>query len=189
MSFATPSWFREIRGHATAARQAVLARARLRHHGASDVQELERVRLQHAERGGRAREPRRADRGRPRPGPVPLARPSGGKLPLPQRVLRDDRNAGVAPALRRHSRGTGSEHRDGGSLRDDGSTGDALRPYGMQTEVTPRIGNATAGSVSSCGTKDASIRGGLAQVSSTVIAMRLVNPRGEVEVASEDSGF
>ena len=64
---------------------------------------------------------------------------------------------------------------------------DALRPYGMQTEVTPEIGNATAGSVSCCATKDASIRGGLAQVSSTVLAMRLVNPRGEVEAVSEDS--
>lgn len=64
---------------------------------------------------------------------------------------------------------------------------DALRSYGMQTEVTPEIGNATAGSVACCGTKDASIRGGLAQVSSSVIGVRMVNTQGEVEEVSEDS--
>lgn len=64
---------------------------------------------------------------------------------------------------------------------------DALRPYRMQTEVTPEIGNATAGSVACCGTKDASVRDGLAQVSSTVIRVRLVNARGEVEEVSEGS--
>jgi len=64
---------------------------------------------------------------------------------------------------------------------------DALRPYGMQTEVTPEIGNATAGSVSCCGTKDASIRGGLAQVSSTVMPVKLVNPLGRVEEVSEEA--
>jgi len=31
----------------------------------------------------------------------------------------------------------------------------------MQTEVTPEIGNATAGSVACCGTKDASVAEGL----------------------------
>ncbi len=63
---------------------------------------------------------------------------------------------------------------------------DALRPYGMQTEVAPEIGNATAGSVACCGTKDASIGPmGLAQVGSTVIGVRLVNARGEVEEVSE----
>ena len=64
---------------------------------------------------------------------------------------------------------------------------DALRPYGMQTEVTPEIGNATAGSVACCGTKDASVAGGLGQVSSTVVGVRLVNPAGEIEAVSEDS--
>ena len=64
---------------------------------------------------------------------------------------------------------------------------DALRPYGMQTEVTPEIGNATAGSVACCGTKDASVGAGLAQVSSTVVRVRLVNARGEVEEVSEGS--
>jgi hypothetical protein len=64
---------------------------------------------------------------------------------------------------------------------------DALRPFGMQTEVTPEIGNATAGSVACCGTKDASVRGSLAQVSSTVIAVKLVNAKGEVEECSDES--
>jgi hypothetical protein len=64
---------------------------------------------------------------------------------------------------------------------------DALRPYGMQTEVTPEIGNATAGSVACCGTKDASVGDGLAQVSSTVVRVRLVDARGDVEEVSEDS--
>jgi hypothetical protein len=65
---------------------------------------------------------------------------------------------------------------------------DALRPHGMQTEVQPEIGNATAGSVACCGTKDASIGPtGLAQVGSTVIAVKLVNPQGEVEEVSEDA--
>jgi L-gulonolactone oxidase len=64
---------------------------------------------------------------------------------------------------------------------------DVLRPYGMQTEVTPEIGNATAGSVACCGTKDASVRDGLAQVSSTVTAMKLVHADGEVEEVSDES--
>src|SRR2546427_11849528 len=63
---------------------------------------------------------------------------------------------------------------------------DALRPHGMQTEVAPEIGNATAGSVACCGTKDASIGpAGLAQVGSTVVGVKLVNPEGEVEEVSE----
>jgi FAD/FMN-containing dehydrogenase len=65
---------------------------------------------------------------------------------------------------------------------------DALRPYGMQTEVAPEIGNATAGSVACCGTKDASISPtGLAQVGSTVIGVRLVNAQGEVEEVTEET--
>src|SRR5918998_506902 len=63
---------------------------------------------------------------------------------------------------------------------------DVLRPFGMQTEVTPEIGNATAGSVACCGTKDASLgRLGLGQVSSTVIGVRYVNADGEVETITE----
>ncbi len=65
---------------------------------------------------------------------------------------------------------------------------DALKPYGMQTEVTPEIGNATAGSVACCGTKDASLGpSGLGQVSSTVIGVKLVNARGDVEEITEAS--
>jgi len=64
----------------------------------------------------------------------------------------------------------------------------ALRPLGMQLEVTPEIGNATAGSVCCCGTKDSSLgQTGLGQVSSSVCAMKLVNAGGEIEVVSEES--
>jgi FAD/FMN-containing dehydrogenase len=62
---------------------------------------------------------------------------------------------------------------------------DALRPLGLETEVTPEIGNATAGSVSCCGTKDASIGNGLAQVSSTVIGVKLVDAQGRVKTVTE----
>lgn len=65
---------------------------------------------------------------------------------------------------------------------------DALQPHGMQVEVAPEIGTATAGSLACCGTKDASIGPtGLGQVSSTVVGVRVVNPRGEVEAITEDS--
>lgn len=65
---------------------------------------------------------------------------------------------------------------------------DALRPHGMQTEVAPEIGNATAGSMACCGTKDASVgSSGLAQVSSTVIGVKLVNAQGVVEEVSEEA--
>src|ERR687898_1044120 len=65
---------------------------------------------------------------------------------------------------------------------------DVLRPFGMQTEVTPEIGNATAGSVACCGTKDASLGpSGLGQVSSTVIRVKLVNARGDVKEITEAS--
>jgi len=63
---------------------------------------------------------------------------------------------------------------------------DALRPHRMQTEVTPEIGNATAGSVACGGTKDASIRHGLGQVASTVTAVKMVNPEGEIESITHD---
>jgi FAD binding domain/D-arabinono-1,4-lactone oxidase len=63
---------------------------------------------------------------------------------------------------------------------------DALKPHGMQTAVTPEIGNATAGSVACCGTKDASLgRSGSGQVSSTAIGVKLVNAKGEVETITE----
>jgi FAD/FMN-containing dehydrogenase len=65
---------------------------------------------------------------------------------------------------------------------------DILRALGMQTEVTPEIGTATIGSVACCGTKDSSVgERGLAQISSTVVGMRLVNPKGDVETVTEES--
>jgi FAD/FMN-containing dehydrogenase len=64
----------------------------------------------------------------------------------------------------------------------------ALRPLGVQLEVTPEIGNATSGSVCCCGTKDSSLGPtGLGQVSSSVCRIKLVNARGVVEDVSEDS--
>jgi FAD/FMN-containing dehydrogenase len=64
----------------------------------------------------------------------------------------------------------------------------ALRPLGVQLEVTPEIGNATAGSVCCCGTKDSSLGPtGLGQVSSTVCRIKMVNARGEIEDVSEAS--
>jgi hypothetical protein len=64
---------------------------------------------------------------------------------------------------------------------------DALRPHRMQVEVQPEIGNATAGSVACCGTKDASLGRGLAQVSSSVAGVKLVTADGEVQEISEES--
>src|SRR5262249_30629656 len=65
---------------------------------------------------------------------------------------------------------------------------DALRRHGLQIEVTPEIGNATAGSVACCGTKDSSLGPtGLGQVSSTVTAVRLVDANGELREVSRES--
>lgn len=65
----------------------------------------------------------------------------------------------------------------------------ALRPYGLQIAVTPEIGNATAGSVACCGTKDASLMQGSGeapgQISSTVMGVKMVNARGEIEEVTE----
>ena len=63
----------------------------------------------------------------------------------------------------------------------------AVNRHGMQTEVTPEIGNATAGSVACSGTKDASIGGGLGQISSTVVGVRMVSAQGEVETVTVES--
>lgn len=57
----------------------------------------------------------------------------------------------------------------------------------FQLPVMPEIGNATAGSVACCGTKDSSLRGGPGQVASTVVGLTLVNGRGEIETVSEAS--
>jgi hypothetical protein len=55
----------------------------------------------------------------------------------------------------------------------------ALKRHGLQLRVVPEIGNATAGCVSCCGTKDSSLGPtGLGQISSTVVAVRLVRPNG-----------
>jgi hypothetical protein len=65
---------------------------------------------------------------------------------------------------------------------------DALRPHGMQLEVSPEIGNATAGSAACCGTKDASLgHEGLGQVNSIAIGVKMVNAHGEIETVTEAS--
>lgn len=54
-----------------------------------------------------------------------------------------------------------------------------LKRYGLQLEVVPEIGNATAGSVACCGTKDSSLgRNGLGAISSTVVGVRMVDANG-----------
>jgi len=62
----------------------------------------------------------------------------------------------------------------------------ALLPHGLQLPVMPEIGNATAGSVACCGTKDSSLGRGPGQVSSAVVGMAIVTPRG-VEAVTEES--
>jgi len=58
---------------------------------------------------------------------------------------------------------------------------DRLKENGLQIEVVPEIGNATAGSVACCGTKDASIGPqGLGQISSTVVGVSMVDANGEI---------
>lgn len=65
----------------------------------------------------------------------------------------------------------------------------ALRPHGLQLPVVPEIGNATAGSVACCGTKDSSLGPtGRGQISSTVVAVRLVRADGRtVHVTDRDA--
>jgi L-gulonolactone oxidase len=53
-----------------------------------------------------------------------------------------------------------------------------LKERGRQIAVTPEIGNATAGSVACCGTKDASLKDGPGQISSTVIGVKMVDATG-----------
>jgi hypothetical protein len=56
----------------------------------------------------------------------------------------------------------------------------ALRKNRLQLEVVPEIGNATAGSVACCGTKDSSLGpAGPGQISSTVRAVRMVTATGQ----------
>jgi L-gulonolactone oxidase len=54
-----------------------------------------------------------------------------------------------------------------------------LKKYGLQLPVVPEIGNATAGSVACCGTKDSSLGlRGRGQISSTVVGVRMVRANG-----------
>lgn len=55
----------------------------------------------------------------------------------------------------------------------------------LQIPVMPEIGNATAGSVACCGTKDSSVGTGPGQVSSGVVAVKMVNARGILEDVDE----
>ena len=61
-----------------------------------------------------------------------------------------------------------------------------LKQWGLQLEVVPEIGNATAGSVACCGTKDSSLRQGPGQISSIVRAVRMVTATGHDEVVPEN---
>ncbi len=57
----------------------------------------------------------------------------------------------------------------------------ALKRHGLQLPVVPEIGNATAGSVACCGTKDSSLGlTGRGQISSTVVEVRMVAADGRV---------
>jgi hypothetical protein len=64
----------------------------------------------------------------------------------------------------------------------------ALKKRRLQLEVVPEIGNATAGSVACCGTKDSSLRAtGPGQISATVVAVRMVTSDGrDVLVTDEE---
>jgi hypothetical protein len=54
-----------------------------------------------------------------------------------------------------------------------------LKDRGLQLEVTPEIGNSTAGSVACCGTKDSSLGPqGLGQVSSCVVSLKMIDANG-----------
>jgi FAD binding domain/D-arabinono-1,4-lactone oxidase len=65
----------------------------------------------------------------------------------------------------------------------------ALKKHGLQLPVVPEIGNATAGSVACCGTKDSSLGPtGRGQISSTVVGVRIVTATGQtVHVTSPNS--
>lgn len=62
---------------------------------------------------------------------------------------------------------------------------DFLKARRLQIAVTPEIGNATAGSVACCGTKDASLRDGPGQISSTVAAITMIDASGAIVEVSE----
>src|SRR5262249_46318440 len=55
----------------------------------------------------------------------------------------------------------------------------ALKKRGLQLPVVPEIGNATAGSVACCGTKDSSLGPtGRGRISSTVVGFRMIRATG-----------
>jgi len=60
-----------------------------------------------------------------------------------------------------------------------------LRAEGLQLPVMPEIGNATAGSVACCGTKDSSFANGPGQVSSAAVAVDMVLADGTIETTDE----
>jgi len=64
----------------------------------------------------------------------------------------------------------------------------ALKRHGQQLPVVPEIGNATAGSVACCGTKDSSLGPtGRGQISSTAVGVRMVTADGRaVQVTNPD---
>lgn len=62
-----------------------------------------------------------------------------------------------------------------------------LKERGRQIAVTPEIGNATAGSVACCGTKDASLKDGPGQISSTVIGVKMIDATGATVTVTEAS--
>ena len=66
----------------------------------------------------------------------------------------------------------------------------ALKRHGLQLPVVPEIGNATAGSVACCGTKDSSLGPtGRGQISSTVVSLRLVRPDGRTEHVTDSEAL
>jgi len=64
----------------------------------------------------------------------------------------------------------------------------ALKKHNLQLLVVPEIGNATAGSVACCGTKDSSLGPtGRGQISSTVVGVRMITATGrDVHVTSSN---
>jgi FAD binding domain-containing protein len=63
-----------------------------------------------------------------------------------------------------------------------------LQRHELQLAVMPEVGNATAGSVACCGTKDSSFDNSPSQVSSTVIAVKMVKADGTIESVDARNG-
>lgn len=60
-----------------------------------------------------------------------------------------------------------------------------LKERGRQLPVMPEIGNATAGAVACCGTKDSSVGQAPGQVSSAVVGVKMVRADGAIEMLDE----